>query len=430
MEFVVECPVHPFPARTEPEVNSGPIPVARVEVAAKPQELHLDPQENVNILLVDDAPGKLMAHESVLEDLGETVIKASSGREALEHLLKRDFAVILLDVNMPDMDGFETAAMIRQHPSFEHTPILFITAYNTTDLDRLKGYDMGAADYIFLPVIPGVLKAKVRVFVQLARQRRIIERQAQALATQNEQQQGQIQVIQELNDKLQSANEELEAFSYSVSHDLRSPLRAMQGYAHALLEDFGPALDKDACEYLRRIERAALRMDALVRDVLAYTRLAKADVQVAPVDLETMVHEIVRDSRGLTQARASVVVKTPLSPVMGHEACLTQCLSNLLENSAKFMPPDRPPCITVRTEVREGRVRIWVEDNGIGIDPSHHARIFQMFGRVHHNNSYEGTGMGLTIVKKAVERMGGVIGLESVLGAGSRFWIELPAPRS
>lgn len=418
---MVGCPVSP---------DSRPIPSA-ADLDVKPSELRYDSeQEKVNILLVDDAPGKLMAHASVLEDLGQNVIKACSGREALEQLLKQDFAVILLDVNMPDMDGFETAAMIRQRPRFEHTPILFVTAYNTTDLDRLKGYDMGAADYIFLPVIPGVLKAKVRVFVELARQRRIIERQAQALRSQNEQQQRQIQVIQELNHKLGSANEELEAFSYSVSHDLRSPLRAMQGYAHALLEDFGPTLDQEACEYLRRIERAALRMDALVRDVLAYTRLAKADVQVEPVDVEAIVQEIVRDNPSLAQSGASVIIKAPLWPVLGHEACLTQCLSNLLENSAKFVPPDRSPCISVRTEIHDGRVRIWVEDNGIGIDPSHHARIFQMFGRVHHSNSYEGTGMGLTIVKKAVERMGGLIGLESALGEGSRFWIELPAIHS
>jgi signal transduction histidine kinase len=367
-----------------------------------------------------------MAHESVLLELGENVVKARSGREALEHLLKGDFAVILLDVNMPDMDGFETAAMIRQRPRFEHTPILFITAYNTTDLDRLKGYDIGAADYIFLPVIPQVLKAKVRVFVELARQRSIIENQAQALSAQNEQQQRQIQVIQELNDKLSTANEELEAFSYSVSHDLRSPLRAMQGYAQALLEDYGTRLEPQAADYLQRIERAAVRMDGLVHDVLAYSRLAKADVQIGPVDLDTIVQEIVRDSLGLHEAKARVRVKAPLQPVMGHEACLTQCLSNLLENSAKFITSDRTPEITVRTEPRDGQVRLWVEDNGIGIDPAHHARVFQMFGRVHHSSRYEGTGMGLTIVKKAVERMGGAIGLESALGEGSRFWIDLP----
>ena len=178
---------------------------------------------------------------------------------------------------------------------------------------------------------------------------------------------------------------------------------------------------------MERIKRAAVRMDGLVQDVLAYSRLTKVEVRIAPVDLEGLIQEIVRDSRGLSHAKALVTVRRPLHRVMGHEACLTQCLSNLLENSAKFVAAETTPEITVRTELRGARVRIWVEDNGIGIDPSHHGRIFQMFGRVHHTSAYEGTGMGLTIVKKAVERMGGSLGVESTLGNGSRFWIELAA---
>lgn len=422
-----------IPGNRVPSRETGRALVVQPEpdAMASPNDKPLvDAESGVKILIVDDVPGKLLAHETVLADLGEPVVKATSGREALEQLLKHDFDVVLLDVNMPEMDGFETAAMIRQRPKYEHTPIIFITAYNTTDLDRLKGYDIGAADYIFLPVIPEVLKAKVKVFVELAKQRRIIESQAKALAAQNEQQQIQINTIQELNEKLKTANEELETFSYSVSHDLRSPLRAMQGYAHALIEDYKDSLGEQAVEYLQRISKAAVRMDALVQDVLAYTRLAKAEIQIGPVDLDGLICEIVRDSRGLNHAHAKVSVKSPLHSVMGHEACLTQCFSNLLENSAKFVPKDRTPEITVRTELFDCRVRISVEDNGIGIDPAHHGRIFQMFGRVHHNSAYEGTGMGLTIVKKAVERMGGVLGLESSLGKGSRFWIELPAGMS
>jgi two-component system sensor histidine kinase/response regulator len=414
----------PFPG-ARPAAALGGSPAAGNPPAMPPL-----PRGEINILLVDDVVSKLTAHEAVLQDLGQTIVKARSGREALEQLLKHDFAVILLDVNMPDMDGFETAAMIRQRPRYEHTPIIFITAYNTSELDRLKGYDVGAADYIFLPVIPEVLKAKVRVFVELAKQRRIIEAQAKVLESQNEQQHQQIRTIQELNDKLKSANAELEAFSYSVSHDLRSPLRAMQGYAHALIEDHGARLDEQAVDFLQRISKAAVRMDALVQDVLAYTRLAKADIQIGRVDLENLIGDIIRDSRGLKQSKASVVIRSPLHAVMGHEACLVQCLSNLLENSAKFVPAGTAPEITIRTELRGGRVRVWVEDNGIGIDPAHYGRIFQMFGRVHHSNAYEGTGMGLTIVKKAVERMNGALGVESNLGAGSRFWIELAAAPS
>src|SRR5207247_8699588 len=219
--------------------------------------------EKVNILLVDDQPGKLLAHESVLAELGQNIVKAANGREALQCLLRQDFAVILLDVNMPDMDGFETAELIRARPRFETTPISFLTAYSTPDLDRRKGYSLGAVDYLFLPVIPEVLKAKVTVFVELARQKRLIQRQAENLVLHNQEQTRQLEMIQKLNEDLQEANRELEAFSYTVSHDLRAPLRALKCYNDMLLEGYGQELVGTGKEYLLHLERAVLRLHAL-----------------------------------------------------------------------------------------------------------------------------------------------------------------------
>jgi two-component system, sensor histidine kinase and response regulator len=385
------------------------------------------PGEKVNILLVDDQPAKLMSLEVILSDLGENLVMATTGREALECLLKLEFAVILLDVNMPDMDGFETAHMIRQRPSLERTPIIFVTGYNTTDIDRLKGYDIGAADYLFLPVVPQVLRAKVQVFVDLARQKQIISRQAHILAQNNQQQEGQIRMIQELNQKLKSAYEELETFSYSVSHDLRSPLRALQGYSYLLLHEFEGRFDITAEDYLRRIDKAAGRMDALIRDVLAYTTVSRVGVKTQPVDLAAMLYDLVQEHLTIRKARGEITIKPPIHRVIGHEACLIQCLSNLLDNASKFVPPGRTPKIQVSTETAQQWVRICVHDNGIGIDPSDHSRIFHMFERGSNGKEYEGTGIGLTIVKKAVERMGGRVGFESEPENGSRFWIELPA---
>jgi len=381
--------------------------------------------EKVNILLVDDQPGKLLAHESVLAELGQNIVKAANGREALQCLLRQDFAVILLDVNMPDMDGFETAELIRWRPRFEKTPIIFLTAYNTTDLDRLKGYSLGAVDYLFLPVIPEVLKAKVTVFVELARQKRLIQRQAENLALHNQEQTRQLEMIQKLNEDLQEANRELEAFSYTVSHDLRAPLRALKGYTDILLEDYGPKLEATAKEYLSNLERAVVRMDALTRDLLSYSRIVRQQIELEPVCVDAVCREVTAMNPALQPPNTEMVVPPNLLPVRAHPTLLGQCLANLLDNAAKFVAPGVTPRIHIRTEPRGDRVRIWVEDNGVGIDPAHHQKIFGIFERVGHLKTNQGTGIGLAIVARAAQRMGGICGVESSVGNGSRFWIEL-----
>jgi two-component system sensor histidine kinase/response regulator len=382
-------------------------------------------KETVNILLVDDQPGKLMAHEAILTELGQRIIKARTGIEALGHLLRYDFAVILLDVNMPNMDGFETAALIRQRPRFEKTPIIFVTGYNTTDIDRLKGYELGAVDYLFLPVVPQVLKAKVSVFVELARQTQIIKSQTSDLTAHISRQAQQLETIQKLNDELKIANSELEAFSYTVSHDLRAPLRSISGYVSVLLEDYGARLDEEGRGHLSALDRAAKRMDILTRDLLAYGRVARESVTLEPLRLQPLLETATALSGAGHKHPAKITIAPNLLDVMGHPFLLEQCLSNLINNATKFVSPGVTPEITVRTEARGSLVRLWIEDNGIGIDPAYHHKIFSMFERVGHLHKYEGTGIGLAIVFRAVQRMGGVCGVESAPGQGSRFWVDL-----
>ena len=384
-------------------------------------------EEKVNIVVVDDQPAKLVALDSILAPLGENLIKVESGLKALEFLLKNQCAVIVLDVNMPGMDGFETATLIRQRPSLERTPIIFVSAYNVSDLDRLKGYGIGAVDYLYVPIVPEVLRAKVQAFVDLFRQRQIIIRQAEHLAAQNREKEEQIRVIQRLNEKLREANEEIEAFSYSVSHDLRAPLRAMRGYSEILLTEFSGAVAGEGADYLLRISKAAKQMDALIRDILAYSCVAKAELFLQPLDVSGILRTIMETSEALQPPRAKVTIEDPIVNVVGHEACLNQCLSNLLSNAVKFVTGDRVPEVRIMTQARGSRVRICVKDNGIGIAPAHLDRVFQMFGRVHSGSAYDGNGIGLTIVRKGVERMGGSVGVESEPGVGSMFWIELPA---
>lgn len=231
--------------------------------------------------------------------------------------------------------------------------------------------------------------------------------------------------VKERTSTLRQTVSELEAFSYTVSHDLRSPLRAMQGFAQAVLEDYGDKVDEQGRRYLERIKNAAERLDRLIQDLLSYTRVAREDAPLVPLDADKILHDILETYPNLHPPAAEVEVLGALPRVLGHEASLTQVLSNLLGNAAKFVPQGTVPHIRVGAEEVKDRVRIWVEDNGIGIAPEDYERIFQMFVQVNESQLYGGTGVGLAIVRKAVESMHGSVGLESMDKGGTRFWVEL-----
>ncbi|HUR47457.1 MAG TPA: ATP-binding protein [Candidatus Saccharimonadales bacterium] len=234
------------------------------------------------------------------------------------------------------------------------------------------------------------------------------------------------QTVEERTAQLQETVADLEAFSYSVSHDLRSPLRAMQGHARALLLDHAHKLEPTAVDSLQRIQRAANRLDLLVRDILTYSTVAKSQIALKPIDLEPLLDDLIKNQLEHLGGAECVTVVHPLPLVLGHEGYLTQCLTNLIENGLKFVPDGRRPSVRIHSEIRGNQVRLWVSDNGIGIHPEHHDRIFKMFGRVHPQNKYPGTGIGLAIVKKAVARMNGQVGFDSTPSAGTNFWIDLP----
>jgi PAS domain S-box-containing protein len=237
---------------------------------------------------------------------------------------------------------------------------------------------------------------------------------------------------------------ELQAFSYSVSHDMRAPLRAMQGFAQCLLDDYSSKLDEQGVNYLQQIMRSAIRLDHLIQDVLSYSKVLHAQGLMGPVDLDGLMRDIIATYPNGNQTEFHIQGKLPR--VLGNEAFLTQCFSNLLGNASKFVEPGTIPRIEIGAETHEGvkraareetagastlprsdaaTVRIWIKDNGIGIAPENRERIFRIFERIHAADEYEGTGIGLAIVRKAAERMGAQAGFESELGKGSRFWIQL-----
>lgn len=232
--------------------------------------------------------------------------------------------------------------------------------------------------------------------------------------------------VRERTEKLATALTELEVFSYSVAHDLRAPLRAIQQYAQALLEDYQDKLKGEGADFLHHIIDSSDRLDTLIRDVLSYSRIVRSDVTPQAVELASLVPEVVRHYPLLQPPRAELEIVQPLLPVSGNSTFVMQSISNLLVNAVKFVAPGVKPKVRVWTEPRDRRVRVWVEDNGIGIEPQYHRKIFGMFERIQTASDYEGTGIGLAIVRKAVERMKGAVGLESEPGRGSRFWFELP----
>jgi signal transduction histidine kinase len=231
--------------------------------------------------------------------------------------------------------------------------------------------------------------------------------------------------VQERTVRLEETIGELEAFSYSVSHDMRAPLRAMEGYAQALVTDYQDRLDPQGKHWLDRINRSAHRLDSLIKDVLAYSKVAKEEIELSPVDLEGLIEDIIATNPEFQPLQARIVLERPLHRVLGHEAYLTQCITNLLNNAIKFARDGAAPVILIRSERLDGKVRLWFEDNGIGIDPAHYKRIFQIFGQVYPEERYGGTGIGLAIVRKAVQRMNGEVGVESEVNKGSRFWLIL-----
>jgi PAS domain S-box-containing protein len=232
--------------------------------------------------------------------------------------------------------------------------------------------------------------------------------------------------VAERTASLTEAIAQMEEFSYSVSHDLRAPVRAMQGYAQATLEDYGHVLGEQGRDYLNHIVRSGERMDRLVRELLVYSRIARAQLELQPVLLDRLVRDIVSHYPEMQQPQAEIRTRGSLHSVIAHEPSLTQAISNLLNNAVKFVEPGVKPEVELYSERQGNRLRLWIHDNGIGIKPEYRARLFGLFERIHNGKQYEGTGIGLAIVRKSVERMGGKVGMESN-GKGSRFWIELPS---
>jgi signal transduction histidine kinase len=394
----------------------------------------MSPSDKVNILLVDDQPGKLLSYEAILADLGENLIKASSGREALDALLKNDITVVLIDVSMPELDGFELAEIIRGHPRYQKTAIIFVSAVHLTDSDRMKGYASGAVDYVSVPIVPELLRAKVAIFAELYRKRREAEELTreleQRVAERTAELQESIARQTELAEQLRQADRRKDEFLALLAHELRNPLAPMRNAINILR--LKESQDPDVLWCRGVIERQATQLTRLVDDLLDVSRitLGKIKLRPQPLDLTSVVSRAVETSRPLIDShRHELIVTLPEGPVRveGDRARLIQVIANLLNNAAKYQNEGGMIALTVERDANSAVIT--VRDRGIGIAPEMLSEIFELFSQGERtlDRAQGGLGVGLSLVKTVVSLHGGSVSAASDgIGRGSEFSMRLP----
>jgi len=383
--------------------------------------------DRVNILLVDDQPAKLLSYETILSGLGETLIKVSSATEALECLLKNEIAVVLVDVCMPDLDGYELAAMIRQHPRFQQTAIIFVSAVMLNDLDRLRGYECGAVDYVPVPVVPEILRAKVSVFAELYRKTRALEQLNAGLEQRVAER---TSALEATTAALQEADRRKDEFLAMLAHELRNPLAPIRTAVQLLrLKELGSQQRSRARDV---IERQVEHLVTLIDDLLDVSRITRGMItlQREPILVGAIVARAVETARPMIDAqRHELTLDLPdeLITVDGDKTRLVQVLANILHNASKFMDPGGQ--IHLRVAREASQVVISVSDTGIGISQELIPRIFDLFTQVHSkaDRAQGGLGIGLALVRRLTEMHGGTVTARSDgLGAGTEFTVRLP----
>jgi signal transduction histidine kinase len=382
--------------------------------------------EKVNILLVDDQPDKLLTYETILHELGEQLLKAGSARQALEYLLHTDIAVILMDVRMPEIDGFELAKMIRDHPRYQETAIIFISAVHRTDFDQLQGYAHGGVDYVAVPVVPELLRAKVRVFADLYRKTQQLARLNHELEHRLAELQRETAERQRLEREAQRAQHFalLGRLAAGVSHEIRNPLAALFLHVDVLEEELkrpGPESPAQVTEALAEMRTNLARLEDVVQDYL--TLLRTSQVERTPHDLGTALRAWAAEWQSLAVDQ-NVLLRLEgleeLGTVAVHANLLFRALLNLVQNAVDAMP--HGGTLTLAGQGTATHVQLSVRDTGSGIPAEYLATIFEPL----HTSKPGGTGLGLYLVQEIVTAHGGQLSVESVAGQGTTFTLTLP----
>lgn len=407
----------------------------------------MEEQHRVKLLLVDDKKENLLSLQVILAGQGYEFVEASSGKEALRILLRdQDFAIILMDVQMPLMDGFETAEMIRQSEKLKHVPIIFLTANMDKTEYIFKGYQAGAVDYMIKPLSAEILKAKVIVFADLYRKNhelQVKEEQMKelniAIMAANKELALQNEAIEKHSQELKLANKELEAFTYVSSHDLQEPLRKIQTFVTMILEKENDNLSPTGKHQFQRVQSAAERMQQLIESLLAFSRTNATDRNFEMTDLRAVVDDVISEMQEKIDEKNAEVEVSELFEARIIPFQFAQLMQNLIGNALKFASATTRPKITIKGRILNGGevfharlaadkkyCHISVQDNGIGFEPDFSERIFEVFQKLHSRDVYEGTGIGLAIVKKIVDNHNGFITASGEVNRGARFDIYIP----
>jgi len=358
-----------------------------------------------NILIVDDRKENLLVTEKVLKNLPAKLFMATSGNEALSMMLRNKFACVILDVQMPGMDGFEVAALMQEEESMRGTPIIFATAISKEDKYASRAGEIGAVDYIFKPINPEILRSKVRVYLDLYAQR---------------------EQILGLNATLQQSNEELERFAYICAHDLKTPLRAIYNLSQWLEDDCAELLPPQSRQHIQDIHKRVRRMDKLLDDTLAYARCSNKEHSASTEIVEG--RKLAEDVATLASPPQGFTLVTGkgFDNLRVQRLPLQQILYNLVNNAIKHHDKPASGRVDMDVEERKNHYVFTVRDDGPGIPPPFHDKIFEMFQTLRPRDQVEGSGMGLAIVKKVLMTFGGKISVESDAGRGATFTFTWP----
>ena len=376
--------------------------------------MEISPTVRPKILIVDDHPENLFALQKILSSLDMDIFQASTGNEALGLALEHEFFSAILDVQMPEMDGYELAELLRGHPTTATLPIIFVSAVFSDEYHHRKGYEAGAVDFISKPFVPEILLSKIKVLLDLYRQRHALEML--------------VEQVSRANTQLELINQELETFSYSVSHDLHAPLRAIDSFSRMLAEALKDDNRVDAERYLEIVRDNARHMNDLIAGLLQFSRLAFEPLASRKIEMKELAEYVLQDISATQLERHVEVSLADLPAAWGDPLLIKQVFFNLIDNAYKYTRKRKVAQIEIGFFLRDRQNVYFVRDNGVGFDMNYAEKLFDVFQRLHSEAEFEGTGVGLANVRRIILRHGGEVWAEAKVDQGATFYFALAQP--